>query len=84
MRVFYTGLLTEARRNRVLGSRLKIAHLRDVPSLTSPVHCSERVDTIHVASVFNANRLATIELFTEQFGPSVCVAKAHVIYTFAS
>jgi hypothetical protein len=40
--------------------------------------------TIQVASVFNANRMATIELFTEQFGPSVCVAKAHVIYTFAS
>ena len=40
--------------------------------------------TIQVASVFNANRLANIELFTEQFGPSVCVAKAHVIYTFAS
>jgi hypothetical protein len=40
--------------------------------------------TIQVASVFNANRMATIELFTEQFGPSVCVAKAHVIYTFGS
>ena len=40
--------------------------------------------TIQVASVFNANRLATIELFTEQFGPSVCVAKAHVIYTFTA
>jgi hypothetical protein len=40
--------------------------------------------TIQVASVFNANRLATIELFTEQFGPSVCEADAHVIYTFAS
>ncbi len=40
--------------------------------------------TIQVASVFNTNRMATIELFTEQFGPSVCVAKAHVIYTFAS
>lgn len=40
--------------------------------------------TIQVSSVFNANRLATIELFTEQFGPSVCVAKAHVIYTFGS
>jgi FlaG/FlaF family flagellin (archaellin) len=40
--------------------------------------------TIKVASVFNANRMSTIELFTEQFGPSVCVAKAHVIYTFAS
>jgi hypothetical protein len=40
--------------------------------------------TIQVSSVFNANRMATIELFTEQFGPSVCVAKAHVIYTFGS
>lgn len=40
--------------------------------------------TIQVASVFNSNRMATMELFTEQFGPSVCVAKAHVIYTFAS
>lgn len=40
--------------------------------------------TIQVASVFNANRMATMELFTEAFGPSVCVAKAHVIYTFAS
>jgi hypothetical protein len=39
--------------------------------------------TIQVASVFNANRMATIELFTEQFGPSVCAAKAHVIYTFS-
>jgi hypothetical protein len=39
--------------------------------------------TIQVASIFNANRMATIELFTEQFGPSVCVAKSHVIYTFA-
>jgi hypothetical protein len=28
-----------------------------------------------------ANRAATIELFTEKFGPSVCVADAHVIYT---
>jgi hypothetical protein len=40
--------------------------------------------TIQVSSVFDANRLATIELFTEEFGPSVCKAKAHVIYTFAS
>jgi hypothetical protein len=40
--------------------------------------------TIQVANVFNANRMATMELFTEQFGPSVCVAKAHVIYTFGS
>ncbi len=40
--------------------------------------------TIQVASIFNANRMATIELFTEQFGPSVCAAKAHVIYTFGS
>jgi hypothetical protein len=40
--------------------------------------------TIQVASVFNTNRMATMELFTEQFGPSVCVAHAHVIYTFAS
>ena len=40
--------------------------------------------TIQVANVFNANRMATIELFTEQFGPSVCGAKAHVIYTFGS
>ena len=40
--------------------------------------------TIQVASVFNTNRMATMELFTEQFGPSVCEADAHVIYTFAS
>jgi hypothetical protein len=40
--------------------------------------------TIQVSSIFDANRLATIELFTEGFGPSVCKAKAHVIYTFAS
>jgi hypothetical protein len=40
--------------------------------------------TIEVTSVFNTNRMATIELFTEKFGPSVCVAKAHVIYTFSS
>ena len=38
--------------------------------------------TVQVASVFNANRMATIELFTEKFGPSVCGADAHVIYTF--
>jgi hypothetical protein len=40
--------------------------------------------TIQVASVFNTNRMATMELFTEQFGPSVGEADAHVIYTFAS
>ena len=40
--------------------------------------------TIQVSNVFNTNRMATMELFTEQFGPSVCVAKAHVIYTFVS
>ena len=39
--------------------------------------------TIQVANVFPPNRMATMELFTEQFGPSVCVAKAHVIYTFS-
>jgi hypothetical protein len=39
--------------------------------------------TIQVASIFDTNRMATIELFTEKFGPSVCGAEAHVIYTFA-
>jgi len=40
--------------------------------------------TIQVASAFGTNRMATMELFTERFGPSVCEANAHVIYTFAS
>jgi ABC-type antimicrobial peptide transport system permease subunit len=39
--------------------------------------------TIQVKSVFGTNRMATMDLFTEQFGPSVCSADAHVIYTFA-
>jgi hypothetical protein len=39
---------------------------------------------IEVTSVFGTNRAATIELFTEKFGPSVCGAQAHVVYTFGS
>ena len=38
--------------------------------------------TLEVTSVFNPNRAATMELFTESFGPSVCGADAHVFYTF--
>jgi hypothetical protein len=52
-------------------------------SITKTVSPSGDHFTIQVTSVFNSNRMATIELFTEKFGPSVCVAKAHVIYTFA-
>ena len=52
-------------------------------SITKSVSPNGDHFTIQVANVFNSNRMATIELFTEQFGPSVCVAKAHVIYTFA-
>jgi hypothetical protein len=51
-------------------------------TITKSVSSSGDHITIQVASVFNSNRMATIELFTEQFGPSVCEADAHVIYTF--
>ena len=53
-------------------------------SIDKSVSASGDHFTIQVTSVFNANRMATMELFTEQFGPSVCEADAHVIYTFAS
>jgi len=51
-------------------------------SITKSVSPNGDHFTIEVTSIFNANRAATIELFTEKFGPSVCVADAHVIYTF--
>jgi hypothetical protein len=53
-------------------------------SITKSVSPSVDHFTIQVTNVFTTNRMATIDLFTEQFGPSVCQADAHVIYTYAS
>ena len=38
--------------------------------------------SIQLANVFGAKRMATIEVFTEKFGPAVCEAETHAIYTF--
>jgi hypothetical protein len=52
-------------------------------SITKSVSPSGDHFTIQVKSVFNTNRMATMELFTESFGPSICGAEGHVTYTFA-
>ena len=53
--------------------------LQQNQSITKSVSPNGDHFTIEVTSVFNPNGAATMELFTESFGPSVCGADAHVI-----